>query len=157
VKSSLKPFPKDEKDMPILSAVASLLESAAAGLRRAGEVSTKTAVEAPAGAVVQRIAPEQRPIGYWRCVSSKFDDFKPGHAYLCIRTEGTGCIRIPPYEGSVWSPYWQPHNGTFCYPRSDLDFVYLGTTLPEGEMRDLRTRDDRVAARLEANLARRAA
>ena len=143
--------------MPILSAIASMLESAAAVLRRAGETSTVEAMKAPVRAVVQRIAPEQHPIGFWRCTHSTFDDFLPGHAYRCRRSENTGCIRIAPYEGSFWSPYWQPHDQRFCYADKDLQFTYLGTKLPDGEKIDERTHEQRVTERFRTNRLAKAA
>ena len=97
-----------------------------------------------------RTPPKPHPIGFWLCTRSTFDDFQVGHAYHCRTMPNTGCIRILPYEGSSWSPYWQPHDGRFCYAAKDLDFVYLGTTLPEGQSVDLRSEKQRIDARLAA-------
>lgn len=147
--------------MSILSHLASFLEVSARGLRRMDGEHAK-----PADAVVpmgtprhapapKRVAtlPQPHPLGFWLCTHSTFDDFQVGHAYSCRTMPQTGCMRILPYEGSSWSPYWQPHDGRFCYAAKDLDFVYLGPTLPEGQSVDLRTEKDRIEARFAARRA----
>lgn len=147
--------------MSILSRLASLLEVSARGLRRMdggraepayAEVSMKMPRHAAAAKRVMT-PPKPHPLGFWLCTHSTFDDFQVGHAYSCRTMPLTGCIRILPYEGSSWSPYWQPHDGRFCYAAKDLDFVYLGPTLPEGQSVDLRTDKDRVEARFAARRA----
>jgi hypothetical protein len=135
--------------MSILSTVATILESAAASLRRADEPTSRAAIVAPLRAVRDAVSPPH-PGGFWRCTHSTFDDFVVGMAYHCREQSGTSCMRIYPHSGSFWAPYWQPHDGRFCYPAKDLEFVYLGRTLPDGETVDARTGEERKAARLAA-------
>jgi len=144
--------------MSILSAVASLLESAASALRRADGPTPSPLAAAPVRAVVptpihavHKPVSAPHPGGFWRCTHSTFDEFVVGMAYHCHEQTGTSCMRIYPYTGSVWAPYWQPHDGRFCYPPKDLEFVYLGRKLPDGETVDARTKDERIAARMAAH------
>ena len=80
---------------------------------------------------------EIHPLGYWRCthVREKFPEgFVAGGIYEDRHEPaGTVSIRIIPADHDSWSPYWNPWKGRFCYEARDIDFEYLGASLPEGE------------------------
>lgn len=139
--------------MGIRSAIASMLESAAAAVRgsqpqppvppvAANDTAPLPVRRAPPKAAV----PFPHPEGFWLCTVSTFDDFLVGHAYPAIRN-GSG-VRVFPFRGSTWCPYWEFHNGRFCYPEHQLDFTYLGTSLPEGYPGDARSEQQRTDERL---------
>jgi len=134
--------------MGIRSAIADLLEGIAGSLR-AG-VAT---VDAPKRRVVRAdpVDPFPHPVGFWLCTLSTFDDFVVGHAYPAIR-DGSS-VRVHPYPGSSWAPYWQRDEGRFCYPEHTLNFTYLGAQLPSGHPVDVRTGNARIAARVTARAA----
>ena len=142
--------------MGIRSAIATALEGAAAALRRSERpaASLPSPANDTAPARVRRIPPKAvppHPEGFWLCTVSTFDDFLVGHAYPAIRN-GSG-VRVFPFRGSTWAPYWQFDEGRFCYPEHQLDFTYLGAVLPDGHPVDARSERQRT----EARLARRAA
>lgn len=146
---------KDEKDMSMLSSVATLLESTAAALRRADGRRTPKAIVAPVQALLDMMKPDQHPLGYWLCTHSTFDDFVVGLAYHCRQNERRSGARIYPYHDSYWSPYWVSEQKRFCYGPADLQFTYIGPGVPKREMLDTRTYAQRVAARHAARLASR--
>jgi hypothetical protein len=120
-------------------ALAALLERVAASLRAA---AAREPVRRPAQ-VVRPARPHPRhPHGFWLCTHSTFDQFLVGCAYHADASDG-GSVRVRPYTGSSWAPFWQADEGRFCYPARDIDFVYLGPTLPEGQRIDTRTMADR--------------
>lgn len=146
---------KDEKDMSILSSVATLLESTAAALRRADDRSAPKTIVAPIRAKLGLMAQDEHPIGYWLCTHSTFDEFIVGLAYQCRQNNRRSGARIYPYHDSYWSPYWVPEQKRFCYGPADLQFTYIGPDTPKREMLDTRTYTQRVAARHAARLASR--
>jgi hypothetical protein len=73
-----------------------------------------------------------KPLGWWRCKHA--DDwasshFTVGELYEC-RHDTAGSPRIYPFQGSSWAPFWQEHNGKFCYERSTMDFEFVGRKRP---------------------------
>ena len=66
-----------------------------------------------------------KPYGVWECTVSTFRDFKVGEKYFC-KKDLTGEPRIYPYLGSRWAPYWSYSTNSFCYPKNQLNFKYLG-------------------------------
>lgn len=152
--------------MTIRSAIAGLLEGVAASLRAADRPVTampSATSEAPAAKPVVKAKPVGKakpsdivldyPVGFWLCTLSTFDEFLVGCAYPATRQNGGRCVRVNPYSGSTWAPYWEYGVGRFCYPEHKLDFVYLGPSLPAGQAVDARTLQDRIDERA----ARRAA
>lgn len=81
--------------------------------------------------------PEFSAMGYWKCTHS--DDtfqrsFVPGGIYRAVRLPaGSSSIRIIPANYSCWAPYWEGSKKRFCYEPHELDFEYIGTSLPHGE------------------------
>ena len=77
------------------------------------------------------------PIGYWRCTHSTghFErSFEPGRIYRATNMPvETSSIRIIPSDYHLWAPYWDHNAKRFCYPAEDLDFEYLGPSIPDGE------------------------
>lgn len=80
----------------------------------------------------------EAPLGFWRCTysSAPFDrSFVAGRVYKAIHLPvGTRTIRVIPEEYNFWAPYWDKFANRFCYPPDEIDFEYLGSDLPEGEV-----------------------
>lgn len=70
------------------------------------------------------------PLGIWKCTKSKYSGFEEGGNYVC-KLDQTGNPRIYPDNFYGWAPYWENHNGKFCYPKDELNFKYIGRR--EGE------------------------
>jgi hypothetical protein len=146
------------RTMTIRSIIADMLEAMATSLRAADAPTGRPPVAAndtgPRKRVVRRPRAKSEhaphPEGFWLCTVSTFDDFLVGHAYPAIR-DGSS-VRVHPYRGSSWAPYWQFDDGRFCYPEHQLDFTYLGSE-PAGHPVDTRT----LQQRIDERTARRAA
>lgn len=133
--------------MTLRHALAAVLDGWAARLRGPTTENATTASPPPPQsppALPSARAMRHHPRGFWLCTHSTFTDFVVGFAYPAY--ERHSGVRIYPYEGSSWAPYWQPDEGRFCYPAKDLDFVYLGSKLPAGQAVDTRTLPQRIAA-----------
>lgn len=77
-------------------------------------------------------AADAYPLGFWRCTVSSgsiFSQFKVGQFYHCSR-DAAGVPRIYPARGSSWAPYWVSGQDRFCYSTSEIDFEFVGPSLP---------------------------
>ena len=130
----------------MLLAIAHLLETTAAALRRAAAPTPPIGAvpfdRGPMAAIPPRpepvatAAPGTYPVGYWRCLHAAprapFDEFVVGGIYRCEAHHSSR--RIAPWAGSTWSPFWEPHRRAFCYPSSDLVFTWIGERLAPGQV-----------------------
>lgn len=110
--------------VPVRDLVAALLRRPF--LRRRVATAPSAPIEAARPRLILLVPP--RPVGLWRCTVSTFPEFVVGESYFCL-PDGGRSPRIYPdglnRRTGCWAPYWSAGAKRFCYPRSELDFVFV--------------------------------
>ena len=118
--------------MSILERLAICFDKAAHSIREIEKRRTMTGSSLSTALHSVLPAADAYPLGFWRCTVSSdsiFSQFKVGQFYHCS-PDAAGVPRIYPKRGSSWAPYWVFGQDRFCYSTSEIDFEFVGASLP---------------------------